>query len=681
MIVEQRIGRIQRLASEHAHVSILNIMLRGTFEEYIVGRLMEKLQMAAHAIGDIEALLQGSDIGDGDEDGGKSFEDRILELVLAALTGKNVEEETRLAEKSIEEAKAELEREEATINAMLGSMDGAEYVGPRAPTLPSAIRSMDPRDFTLAGLQTLGVRLTPKPPDLYLTEQIGAREYIRFDEHAVANIKSTLYAPGSAAFQRLVHQIIATGVHQVDDLDRNPAKESEQTAREWVEGFGAKLKSIELSEVRRSFGGTALLRVRATVAHDSYERLVEVSCSREEHLGATGRSAMAPLPKTIEDPVALGLDIQKLTDAASLDNAISEFSRFYLERRDQEMRAARGDERKRKKLQEEFTPRLEVTLVGLRGKLYREIKVLARYSFDSQPGYESLLTIIPRNGDVIEAPQLRLCSRSGRTVPSSCLAKCEITGAEVLRHLLVNSDISGRLALPEFSTICSLSGKRVLKDEVEASSVTGKLVASALLKTSALSGKRAEPEYFAHCAFTKCELLNTELAISEISGKRYRVDEQMRSAVSVKTGHKQEFVFCHETRQPVALPEAEQCEVTGKKVRPGILETCEITGKRVLPSELERCAATGKRALRRLLVTSSMSQVRILEDEAIRSSGGKFCAPAEARTCFWSSRKSHPDDLRSCALTGLPIHFEFATRSASPPTISRNAGWHQTHHK
>ncbi len=41
MIVEQRIGRIQRLASDHAHVSIFNIMLRGTFEEYIVGRLMK----------------------------------------------------------------------------------------------------------------------------------------------------------------------------------------------------------------------------------------------------------------------------------------------------------------------------------------------------------------------------------------------------------------------------------------------------------------------------------------------------------------------------------------------------------------------------------------------------------------------------------------------------------------
>src|SRR4030081_1704812 len=91
MIVEQRIGRIQRLASEHASVSILNIILRGTFEEYIVGRLMEKLQMASHAIGDIEALLEAAGIDD-DEDNGDSFDERIRQLVLAALAGKDVPE-------------------------------------------------------------------------------------------------------------------------------------------------------------------------------------------------------------------------------------------------------------------------------------------------------------------------------------------------------------------------------------------------------------------------------------------------------------------------------------------------------------------------------------------------------------------------------------------------------------
>jgi hypothetical protein len=85
--------------------------------------------------------------------------------------------------------------------------------------------------------------------------------------------KSTLYTPGSSAFQRLVDRIIATGIHEVDDLDHNPARESEEIARKWVESLGAKAKGVELDGVSRSFGGTALLRVRATVAHDSYERL------------------------------------------------------------------------------------------------------------------------------------------------------------------------------------------------------------------------------------------------------------------------------------------------------------------------------------------------------------------------------------------------------------------------
>src|SRR6202165_3498526 len=119
MIVEQRIGRIQRLASEHASVSILNIILRGTFEEYVVGRLMEKLQMASHAIGDIEALLEASGIDD-DKDSSDDFDEKIRQLVLAALAGKDVEKATRQAEQSITDAKVKLKSEEENINTMLG---------------------------------------------------------------------------------------------------------------------------------------------------------------------------------------------------------------------------------------------------------------------------------------------------------------------------------------------------------------------------------------------------------------------------------------------------------------------------------------------------------------------------------------------------------------------------------
>ena len=200
MIVEQRIGRVQRLASQHAHVSIFNVMLRGTFEEYIVGRLMEKLQMASHAIGDIESLLQASDVGDEDGDGATGFEEKILALVLAALAGKDVEAETRLAETSIANAKETLEREEAGINELLGTMEGAEYVGPRAPSLPPNLRSMEPEAFTLAALRELGSTVAPFLPHLYEVNKGGFREYIRFNEQASGNFKSTLYTPSAPAF-------------------------------------------------------------------------------------------------------------------------------------------------------------------------------------------------------------------------------------------------------------------------------------------------------------------------------------------------------------------------------------------------------------------------------------------------------------------------------------------------
>ena len=666
MIVEQRIGRVQRLASEHASVGIFNIMLRGTFEEYIVGRLMEKLQMASHAIGDIEALLEASGISGEDENGATGFDERIRQLVIAALAGKDVEEATRQAEQNIADAKSTLEREQESINTMLGGMDGAEYVGPRAPTLPGVVRSMEPLAFTLAALKSLGARITPQPADLYLAEENGGREYIRFEENASPGTRSTLYAPGAPAFLRLVDRVVATGVHAVDDLDRNLAQESEEITRQWVLSFGGTPKAVEIEAVCRYFEGMALVRVRATVAHDSYERLVEVSCSPAEHRARSGRSGLGPLPPTLEDPRVLGLNIDTLADAAQLDAAISEFCRFYLERRAQEMQAAGGDERKRTKLEDEFTPRLEMTLVALEGTLYRQLEMKVSYQFDTESAYLSTLTITPHTGALADAPELGLCARSGRTVPKACLKPCQITGALVLQHLLARSEMTSRLALPECTVLCSLSGKRLLKDEAELSAVSGRVVASALLKTSALSGKRAEPDHFRLCEFTKAEVLKTELATSEVSGKCYRVDEQLRSAVSGKTGHTSEFRICYETRQPLMAAEAEQCEVTSNYVRPGILEQCAMTQKRVLPSELERCAATGKKALKKFLVTSSLSGARILEEVAVRSAAGKFCAPVEAKPCLWSGRTCHPDDLRVCGLTGLPIHFEFATANGKP---------------
>jgi len=41
-------------------------------------------------------------------------------------------------------------------------------------------------------------------------------------------------------------------------------------------------------------------------------------------------------------------------------------------------------------------------------------------------------------------------------------------------------------------------------------------------------------------------------------------------------------------------------------------------------------------------------------------------APVEAKTCMWSGRRAHPDDLCVCVLTGIPFHFEFAASGEQP---------------
>lgn len=368
---------------------------------------------------------------------------------------------------------------------------------------------------------------------------------------------------------------------------------------------------------------------------------------------------MSPVPGVIKNPQEIGIDLRHVAHSAQEDPAVAEFSRFYLERRAIEVSAAGNDERKRRKLEDEFTPRLQMAVVGLEGRVHRRVRLRAEYNLDGNTRYESSIQVTPLSEDVIDAPPLERCELSDRHVPSDCLETCAISKKRALRHRLIASETSGRFAAPEFATRCSLSNKVVLTDEIEVSAVSGLPVARVLLKKSAISGKVAEPEYFGRCVFTNTDALNSELATSEVSGKLYRADEQLRSVVSGKAGHKSEFFECYETRQPITADEAEQCEVTGKRVRPGILEVCAVTGKRALPSELDRSTVSGKAALKKLFVASSVSGARLLETEAVRSSYGKFCMPVEAKSCGWSGRQIHPDDTITCSLTGINVHIQY----------------------
>lgn len=620
MIVEQRIGRIQRLGSVHRNVIIYNVMLAGTFDEYIVGRLMTKLQMATDAIGDIESLLDASGVRDSNDGDSDSFDEKLRELVLAAMAGKDMTAATEKIARSIDAAKITLQEEKANIDATLGAMDGYEYGGPRTPSLSLAQRSMEFRPFLRKAFQSLGGTVTDPASDVLQIEQMGNREYARLADQVDARYANApLYSPGSPPFLRLVDKLSTSGLHLVNDANTDPEKQTEEITRDWVASFGAAYAGTDICAVRLHFSGNAVARVRATTTHDSYERLVDVCCLPEDHSSVdAGQRGLAPMANLMQDPAAIGLNTTIVLDAAQRDPDIAEFTRFYLERRAQEMTAAGTDQRKQKKLNDDFTPRIDVSLVGLEGKVHRTVQIRAHYTLDGA-SYGSLLSVTPHEKEITQAPDMGLCEISGATVPTDCLEECEFSKTRALRHRLARSDVSGRYALPDHSLTCSLTNKQLLIDEGGMSDVTNKVVDRRLLRTCAVSGKRAEPEHFGTCVFTNALALKEHLATSEVSGKLYRADQTRTSVVSGKKGHVSEFISCPETEVPILAEEAERCSQTGKLVRPGILETCSVSGKRALSSEIEASALSGKRVLRKLLVRSSVSGARFLEGEGIRS--------------------------------------------------------------
>jgi hypothetical protein len=381
---------------------------------------MEKLQMAANAIGDIDALLQGSDIGDGEEDGADKFEDRILKLVLDALAGKNVEDAVRLDEKSIEDAQRALE--ESNIDELLGQGGGSEYVGPKPPKLRPVARSMDVPDFTLAAFAMEGARVAEEQHGVYLVQGKDGHERICFEAKPDDLRPLVLYGASTSPFQRLVKRTIASGVHNVNDADRDPRVECEKLAAQWAEYVGATPKEAKATAVTAAFTGDALLRVRATVAHDGYEQLVTCRCQGSEHQQPSkGETGLSAVERIVRDPATLGVNTAKLSEAGERDEEIAEFCRYYEERREEEVEAAGNDTRRRQKLSDDFTPRLDMSLVGPEGEVRRDVAVRVRYGFASGGDYESEIVVRPSTGDILQAPETDLCVLSGHKVPTEYL--------------------------------------------------------------------------------------------------------------------------------------------------------------------------------------------------------------------------------------------------------------------
>lgn len=483
MKVEQRIGRVQRLASDHRHVVVMNLVAAGTIEERIVGRLIERLQMIAHSVGDIESILEAMDQ---EED---RFEAIIRNMVFQAAQGQDLERAQQLLEESIERAQQEYQNSQELVDSTLGAPSVAGETGPRLPTMARTTPGVSSERFVLDALGTIGTILPPDAVrDVYQQVVMGrVEERFTFDESvadrhgAAATFGNPVrfYRPGSVHFERLVEHWVNRAGHLIYDRRLCTKVDAEHLARAWCDKLeGARFVSATVTVAERQFQGTVTIRAQAYNGVDRYEKLLH-RAFRPEGLDRVSDDRLSVDPLVQDDIRPDDLLATRpgfVTRAAENDSDICEFRRFYAARLDEERGRATGEPALRARVEQDFAVILRAEAVALTGMVFDQAMVRVRFDLGrsgERGRYEIDVGCVPASGQILNEPERSRCSVTGLTVPLPCLAKRSSTGQLVLNHLLAKSGTTGRMELESELECCQISSVLALPAELATCSVTG----------------------------------------------------------------------------------------------------------------------------------------------------------------------------------------------------------------
>ena len=726
MVVEQRIGRIQRLGSKFKNVLITNIVQKDSPESEVVVRLHEKLQVIAEAVGDIEQVL--TEVGDD----GQSFETQMRQLVVKALLGQDQKKETRLKAESIQEAKLIIEEQRELMDATLGPSKGKQ---PLEVTMPS-LRKRKPRlslqELVLSALDADGGELKDYGGGVFAYRGRSLPRYLFSFDSAVetdqligqsAQAEVVLYKRGKPEFERLVqkwrqkHSALITEV-SLSEL------EHEALAEEWLAKFGVH-ELVACSREKRvdsRFDGTVTCVARVGNAIDSYEKVVELQCEesckpRVKSLGVRTEIEASQLISNYKPWV---------NKCLVKDTDLKKFCDYYSKRLEREMTHA-GTASLRKKLQSDLKPVASAETVSINGHLKKTYSIYLSYKLEGEEVYKSELVFC--DGEVVQVPEEKFCTTSRKLVPVDCLGICEESGESVLRDLMGKCEISKKLVCCELLTLCELTGKQLLKKLTAVCDVSGIVGYAVLMNRSVISGRMLSPAESRLCGFTQGYVAADEYTISSVSGKGMRIDEGVEisrgnrvghqsevskcefsgivlptvelvesafsgkvldreegreSDKSGRVGHYSEFSVCEETGASLLNDEVVVCDVSKKTLDDDLVWTCAETDRTAHHSYFDECQESGdlvlsdclmqcmqslKRVKPSLLLFSDESKVPCLAKLAVRcASTGKMVLPKEVDACSVSGKLVCRSALLTCAESGSRL----IEAEASTCTVSSN---------
>lgn len=690
MLIEQRIGRVQRLGQKARKVIVHNLVLGGTIEDHIVVRLMEKLELFTQAIGEMEELLE---LCGYDEDS-RSFDQVIMDLIRKAAEQRDVEEDLRRMEESRQIASTRMrEMREATEQALASlrpkdtgvRLEGLERITPRLP-LPELIK---------ACLRRAGAETNERDGRLFVRGTQGFVEFVFDREARLAGASQSVRAvlPGTRAFDHVTKPVREQVAHHVLNTTGIGLERIRDALETQLGPAGLVLEGLSAAGRTPRAALRAAVKAGVEVASDRYETILEIDHApdgdgvghllgaSDELRGADGQ----PFPRCPEAEMRfLGERVavveSQVVERVKGDPSVRRFCDFYADRfredlerlleharslghrppsvvaeeavewvagRDPSVRAALGSLRLR------FVPALRVEPLGVTGIRYDEVEVEARVRNRHQheahgvrvrsipltgvlrgdiPGVDGLAAGVDAwgcpGGHVVSAERFVHCSHPGCTV-GACE---ECTG----------TPRAGTGAL----TACTECHEPVCGHHRASCRACGEPLCGNHVRR--LSGR--EDVACSRCSVELDDgrrLLADEVAISAVSGRRAPDTEMERSQLSAR---------------PALPAELIECEESHRKLLPDEAVTCAITGRRVAIDLVDRSAVSDRPGLRSRMRRSAWS--------------GRPCFPGEERTCDETGALLLPDELGECSLTHRQVRKDLLESDAESgqPALRRLLG-------
>ena len=725
MVVEQRIGRIQRLGSSYANVNIWNLIGKNTVEDLIVGKLLHKLHGVSQALGDIEGILGVSGIDD-DSDGEK-FGDILTRMVLDSLAGKDVEKYRKEIEKNIEDAINRFEDERKKIDEMFKGSKKKSFEVPKISVKPPKISA---EDFVLGvfcfdnyRIEELGNNIFEASKPGFPKEQISFVDdfFNRPPENAFTGQPVHTYLPGKPKFERLVQHWVD---HHAHFIQKVPDNSLEEFAFNWCsKQSGWKYVSVRYEPTENHFSGKLHVFAKAINGVDSYEKNLEIEITPKGHHGIVEiRQDNKSLDENLTVNKATGCDCGPIIqNAVESDSDINLFCDFYIERLNDGLQETDGSEDGKRKVDQDFRPFVYAEARGLNGHCYTSGKLFVSFSIEGHV-YETVFSVVPASGSILEQPIFVKCQVSQINAPKECFETCCSSKKQVLRHLLTKTQ-DGKFCLDSELVVCQVTGESVPKSETLVSRegliakkvlfqkcpFTKKMLLPSEMGTSDVSGRKGDlrhlvksslsdrkgfPEEMAICSRTAGWILKSEGIQAKKTGRWFGTNSLADSELSSRKGPPDDLVACAVCGLKAFTDEQRECKWTKQIVCPShliqsdavsgeilksiavttndglvapkdLIHPCEKSGGIYLRQGLEECSVTKKLVLPKFLSRSDASGLKALPECFQTTDDDKIALPEEIGVCLWSERRVLLKHLKKCALTGVSVDKQFLSKNGA----------------